>query len=402
MEELESAGSSPRMRRAVAMIGLALTVLVAGAAIYLWSSLPRQYLGPPPPATSTPIPVSMDWRSATEGWIVLHDGGGPESFLFHTTDGGAHWRRLLSINGPGSVRFADSRHGILQVQALQRAGSQVLRTDDGGVHWRPITLPELDPGMVGRSFFLDGDTGWVLGLQYPQPGVTSPRTVLYRTVDGGMHWQQLVDAQDGGPASGGISAADGVLELAFLADGTGWLTGNGTTGAAPLFMTRDGGLNWVREVLPAGVPQPGPRDHIEIGAPTVSAGGSGVLPVFDGDTEETCLYVTDDGGASWHDPRPLPQRDEARRPSFADGRAGWTWTTTAAWSTGDGGRSWQPAAGLAGGWLFGTVVPVGGSMAWVDGVLVHQPVAQGPARWGLFRTSDAGRHWIRSPLPSLA
>jgi hypothetical protein len=31
----------------------------------------------------------------TEGWIVSHDAGGPDSFLFHTTDGGQHWQLLL-------------------------------------------------------------------------------------------------------------------------------------------------------------------------------------------------------------------------------------------------------------------------------------------------------------------
>jgi photosystem II stability/assembly factor-like uncharacterized protein len=401
MEELEPVGSAPRIRRAVALIGLALTVLVAGAAVYLWSSPPHGYRGPPP-AASTPIPVSMDWRSATQGWIIVHDGGGPESTLFHTSDGGAHWQRQLSIEGPASVRFADSRHGTLQVEGLQRAEPRVLRTDDGGTSWRSITLPELDPGMVGRAFFLDGDTGWVLGLRYAQPGVTTSGTLLYGTVDGGLHWQRLVDARQGGPASGGISGADDVIQLAFIADGTGWLTGNASTGPPPLFMTRDGGRSWVREALPAGVPGPSPTDHLEIGAPTVSGGGSGVLPVYDRDAEQTWLYVTDDGGASWHDPRPLPQGGDARRPSFADGSAGWTWNTSAAWSTADGGRSWHPAAGLAGGWLFGTIVPVSGTEAWVDGLLVREQAAQRPASWGLFRTSDAGRRWTRSPLPSLA
>jgi hypothetical protein len=38
----------------------------------------------------------------------------------------------------------------------------------------------------------------------------------------------------------------------------------------------------------------------------------------------------------------------------------------------------------------------------VDGLLVREQAAQRPASWGLFRTSDAGRRWTRSPLPSLA
>src|SRR5215470_10167420 len=126
MDEVEPTRLSPRARRAVALMGLALAGLVAGVAAYLWSSVPHPYSGPPPPPTSLPIPVSMQWRSAIEGWIVSHDAGGPESFLFHTTDGGKHWQRQLSISGPAFVRFTDARHGMLLVRAFPPAAQQAL------------------------------------------------------------------------------------------------------------------------------------------------------------------------------------------------------------------------------------------------------------------------------------
>jgi photosystem II stability/assembly factor-like uncharacterized protein len=366
---------SPRARRAIALIAIALTGLAAGVAAYLWSSLPRPYYqGPPPPATSRPIPVSMDWRSPVLGWIIVHDSGSPASFVFHTEDGGAHWQRQLAVNGPASVRFTDERHGTVLVGALRGGGVTVLRTEDGGAHWLPVARPELEPGTALSTVLLDGRAGYAL-----------TRSDGYRTDDAGMHWERL---------AGPWAAGDDLLDVAFRADGSAWLAG------AALFRTRDRGLDWAREALPAGPPGPAAADQLEIRAPTVGADGRGVLPVYDRDGDQTWLYVTEDGGATWRDPVPLPGGAGPRRPAFVDGRTGWTAALATAWSTGDGGRTWQAVAAPPGGWQFGTVVPVSGSIAWADAVRTDRPADQ-PADWALFRTADAGLHWTRRELPDL-
>jgi photosystem II stability/assembly factor-like uncharacterized protein len=370
---------SPRARRAIALIAVALVGLAAGVGVYVWSLLPRP--GTPPPATSRPIPVSMDWRSATEGWVVVHDSGSPASFVFRTDDGGAHWRRQVWIDGPGTVRFTDARHGTVVAGASGVARMQVLHTDDGGASWRPIGLPEVAAATIRTAFFLDGQTGWTLA-----------GGVLYQTVDGGVHWQQLPGR--------GLSASDDMLDMGFLADGTGWLTGTTVPGAAALLVTHDGGLDWVRETLPPGA-GPGPAAQLEIRAPTVS-GRRGVLPVYDRDGDQVWLYLSDDAGTTWRDPQPLPGGGGARRPAFMNGTAGWTWIAASAWFTTDAGQTWHEAAGLGGGWLFSAVFPVTGAMAWADAVQVRERAASGPASWGLFHTSDGGQHWTRAPLPSLA
>jgi len=375
--------NSPRARRAIALISVALASLAAGAAAYLWSTAPHPYQGPPPPATSRPIPVSMDWRTATLGWIIVHDAGSPASYLFRTEDGGAHWVRQLSVDGPATVHFTDERHGTVQVGAVRAAGVTALRTDDGGEHWRPIVQPQVEPGMVVSALLMAGDSGWALA-----------RTAPYRTVDGGATWDRLP-----GPWT---AAGDDLLDIATgAAAGSAWLTGGATASSAALFVTRDGGRSWARERLPLGGPGPPAADHVDIHAPTVSADGRGVLPVYDRDADQTWLYASADAGATWRDPVALPGGGGARRPAFVDGAAGWTASVDAAWSTADGGRTWRPAAALAAGWQFGSVAPVSDAMAWVDAVQVRDPGAGGPASWALFRTTDAGLHWIRAALPDL-
>ena len=399
MVEVEPTRLSHRARRTIALMGLALSGLVAGVAAYLWSSAPHPYSGPPPPATSMPVPVSMQWRSASDGWIVSHDAGGPESFLFHTIDGGKHWQRQLSTNGPASVRFTDARHGTLFLRSFSSSvAPQELRTDDRGSHWVPVTLPDLEPGTTSSPFFLDRDMGWVLAVNT----VPVSRTALYGTVDGGQHWRRLVDVGDGPAQCQGISSSDVLFDLAFVAGGLGWLTGRTTTGGPALLMTRDGGREWARETLPADSTGPREAARLDVWAPTIFAGGHGVLPVYDRDGSQTWLYVTDDHGANWSDPRALPWDGGYRRPAFAGEGAGWTWSGTSAWLSADTGRTWRPVAALPAGWVFDAIAAVSATTAWASAAEFREQGSPRPPHWGLFRTTDAGLHWSAVAMPALA
>src|SRR3989442_321591 len=136
---------TPRAKRALALMGFALVVLAASAGAYLSRSANHPYNGPPPPPTSRPVLISMTSTSQRQLWLIVHDSGGPESYLFHTDDGGAHWRRQLSMSGPGILHFADARRGVLlnypfgpQPEAVV---PRVFATADAGAHWRPVTMP---------------------------------------------------------------------------------------------------------------------------------------------------------------------------------------------------------------------------------------------------------------------
>src|SRR5262249_34685079 len=131
---------------------------------------------------------------------------------------------------------------------------------------------------------------------------------------------------------------------------------------------------------------------------------------YDRDGSRGWLYVSGDGGASWADPRPLPQATGSRVPAFVDAGTGWTCDPSTAWLTVDGGMTWRPTARLPGGGPVSAIDPVSAS----DAVSASEPWASaaldgtngtngtlGPVRWGLFRTTDAGIHWARVAMPSL-
>jgi photosystem II stability/assembly factor-like uncharacterized protein len=393
MEEIEPAGLSPRALRGMALIALALLGMGIGVAAYLRSSAPHPYTGPPPPATSQPIPVSMDWRTAAQGWVVIHDAGGPESVVFRTTTGGARWERQFAINGPAFVRFTDASHGVLRANAAQAAGAQLLRTEDGGGHWRPVILPQLGPGTASTPFFLDRNRGWLLTARYSTEG---QRPVVYGTADGGQSWRPLGSP---GPAT---APTDLLGDLAFAPGDAGWVFGTAAAGGAVLFETRDGGLTWTPQTLPLGAVGPRPTDRLDVAPPLVTATGEGVLSVYDRDGGQGWLYATGDGGATWSDPRPLPKATGSRQPVFVDAATGWTSDPSAAWLTADGGRTWRQTPGLPGGWQFSTVAPVSASQAWATAAQDGRDGPLGPVRWALFRTTDAGLHWTRAAMPDLA
>jgi photosystem II stability/assembly factor-like uncharacterized protein len=102
-------------------------------------------------------------------------GGGSQSNLWRTTNGGATWARVpVPIAGPAitSIRFADSLRGW--AAAEERA---ILKTTDGGQNWT-VELPVLQP--PGQHYWLYGldvrfdGLAIAVGGNYPSTGSFTP------------------------------------------------------------------------------------------------------------------------------------------------------------------------------------------------------------------------------------
>ena len=181
-----------------------------------------------------------------EGWELAFSGDNPANptmaALYHTTDGGAHWTQLHTVDAsqpssgglqlasaPDDLFFTDSAHGFMGTASHDNVG-RLFVTRDGGRTWRAAILPApWFQGGVGQDVFtlasavtMFGDTGFLT-----QAG--GPRVAVYATYDGGLTWgsPRLLPFQKG---------------RAYFLDRTHWwVTGEGT-----LYETVDGGASWQR------------------------------------------------------------------------------------------------------------------------------------------------------------
>jgi hypothetical protein len=146
-----------------------------------------------------------------------------------------------------------------------------------------------------------------------------------------------------------------------------------------------------------------------VGSPTVLPTGLGTFLVYEEPTkpmppsgQRKWIYLTQDGGDTWSGPIPTPVGPSMLGfgPYFTD-KAGWLASGASAWFSSDLGATWTTTGSLPRGWEFGIIAPVGQETAWAQGVESSAPDVNGTltSSWGLFQTTDRGRHWRRVQVP---
>jgi photosystem II stability/assembly factor-like uncharacterized protein len=179
-----------------------------------------------------------------EAWAS--DLGGTS--LLHTRDGGTTWAEA-AIEGYEAfflVEFADASNGwTVAVEApcspesCDTAGAVLLRTRNGGASWQQVARP--GDFMPERMQWLDEDHGYAAGIVSISTDEGEFR--LFRTNDGGDHWQ-LVE-----------SAPAGAYELRFQTVDEGWISGSlcNPLGCSTVpWHTADGGQTWEAITEPFG------------------------------------------------------------------------------------------------------------------------------------------------------
>jgi photosystem II stability/assembly factor-like uncharacterized protein len=274
--------------------------------------------------------------------------------------------------------------------------SVIYKTSDGGKHWQE-QLRWDGPGAQQMVFM--GNDGVVVG----QGGVP-----LYRTTDGGSHWQRL--------ALPAMLSADSASSLYFRNPNEGWLLGylqqtySGSVcapGGCPLvglFHTTDGGQSWTETASMKPMEMfPGGRLPEELHFTDALNGWL----VSQGTSNPPILYVTHDGGKSWNRVSlrvPPSSSDEAivvnAPPHFFSNTAGVLILQTAPLCQGANcpTRQSPPEAYLYrtsdGGrtWSAPSTLPLGGfgfgSVFFLDAS--HYWIAAGSS---LAVTNDGGQHW---------
>lgn len=125
------------------------------------------------------------WQTRRTPWSVYPPSNGPGGGVYKSTDGGEHWKRT-DVGLPehhGRVGFAISAAAPQRIYATVDAepGGGWYRSDDAGAHWQLINA---DNRLWQR--------GWYFGEITADPSnanrVYAMNTVLLRTDDGGAHF----------------------------------------------------------------------------------------------------------------------------------------------------------------------------------------------------------------------
>ncbi|SFU59974.1 WD40/YVTN/BNR-like repeat-containing protein [Alicyclobacillus macrosporangiidus] len=276
---------------------------------------------------------TIDMKSTHNGWAVTSDA------VMYTTEGGIHWKKVLTIPDGGDIRTdfisADAAAVVVNDQGSD-GSSRLFMTSDSGKHWTQSVLPTA--GVTDVSFV--GSNGWILCDPEGQ-SMGSEHVTMFHSQDGGKHWVRVAEST-GSSSSHQISDA-GAKSMVFVHDHVGFVSVQGWI--VGLYRTSDSGLQWDRVTLPnLQIP-----DGMEggVGKPVFFDASHGVVSSYRTDHHHDWFgaYVTADGGQTWRlqstvtsTSNPDGMHDEF---CFIDQQT-WVWVLgDVLWKTSNAGHSWN-------------------------------------------------------------
>jgi photosystem II stability/assembly factor-like uncharacterized protein len=364
-----------RRWRSALLIALAMTVTIAATFAYLrttFVSIPKQASPSVNRSLVTTDLVAYDFVSPSVGW-ALDFVAGPSStsgqfMVFRTVDAAKHWLKQLTGQGqfcglsPLAVQFLDQMHGFI---AIRCPTEQLYRTSDGGAHWDSVALPSPQVEVIA---FSDPSYGWLLA----QPTIAGQVRNLYATRDAGNTWQRLPDPP--------LDA----YALSFRRPSEALMAGYGP-GPPHVYTSRDAGQSWQRHDLPP--PPAGSWDSGSYFPPSVQVlPGTGAVASVDSQSRSaTFLFTSFDGGATWRYVQPPPGPV-----AYQDSSHWWATNGKILFKSSDAGRTWTQVTNTLPDAQYVLYV-LDSKHAWASLSVL--------GGYGLAFSDDSGLHWTRATVP---
>ncbi|MGD8331682.1 MAG: glycosyl hydrolase, partial [Acidobacteriota bacterium] len=270
-------------------------------------ALTYRYIGPVGNRVSAVTGVPGD---ANVYYIGAASGG-----IWRSTDAGASWEPVFDdqpVQAIGSLAIDPTNTNIIWagtgetfIRSNILTGNGIYKSVDGGDTWQHMGLEK--SGRIGRIIVDPSDSDTVFAAVMGHAYGPQEERGVYRTVDGGETWEQVlfVDVNTG--------ASDMVMdpnnpEILFAGMWPLLIRTWGRTSGGPgggLWMSKDGGDNWENLTATRGLPG-GPYGKIGLAMTPadskrvyalIELSSNGLIAPID--PGHGTLYRSDDGGASW-------------------------------------------------------------------------------------------------------
>jgi photosystem II stability/assembly factor-like uncharacterized protein len=295
----------------------------------------------PPDMTETGYSVEIFILDGDHVWVQKPDFDNyPNSgFLSSTSDGGSTWSTSATPFSLGDLRFLDQDNGWMLADLGAGAGSNavaVYQTHDGGKQWdlkyvndpnHPDAKDSLPLGGLKTGIIsLNMQTAWVGGVTY------APGTLyLYRTDDGGSNWSQVTVELPAGTENSELSIDADQMRFVSAKDGFLAVHLSGDSTETAIYVTHDGGNSWT--LTPTLIPNGSWSDFLSPDEAIVYNGAQ--------------FYVTRDAGHTWSIiPSDMAFSASSDSMDFVNMSSGWGINVDtenhSLYRTTDGGATWFP------------------------------------------------------------
>ena len=351
---------------------------------------------PPTPYPDTPAPPEINTQLVESPAFVdirffneLDGWGVTETYIVRTNDGGITWYNvtppdLEEIGSTVQTFILDKDHAWVQKPDFNNFPNNGLlyHTADGGLTWSISSTPFSG----GDLSFIDADNGWMLadlGV-----GAGSNAVAVFQTGDSGETWTRTYTNDPNDPEAADSLPLGGLKsDLVPINMQTAWVGGViYSPGTAYLFRTDDGGQTWA----PVSLELPAGAEEFELGIDRdqlhfVSASDGYLIVRMSGDSTQTAVYVTSDGGDTWTlMPTLIPNAGQS---DFLSAEEGIIYNGEQFYVTRDAARTWATVTpDIVFGDSFALMDFVNPDSGWVVSVVEDHH--------SLYRTHDGGRTWL--------